>query len=71
MKEERLYKLAYECLLGKWRKAYEDVLNYPSCEFFRSIERELWNELCTLEREMLIISLEYEVKNEISQGSNK
>ena len=62
MKEKRLYELAHECLLGKWGKAYEDVRSYPSCESFKSIERELWNELCTLESEMKIIGLKYEVK---------
>lgn len=54
MKEERLYELAHEALLEKWSRAYADVRSYPSCEFFRPEERELWNELIELEKEMKI-----------------
>lgn len=52
MSEERLYKLAHEALLERWSRRYEDAQNYPGCEFFRSDEKELWNELLNLESEM-------------------
>lgn len=29
MSEERLYKLAYEALLERWSRRYEDVQNHP------------------------------------------
>lgn len=54
MSEERLYKLAYEALLEIWCRTYEEVRNYPGCEFFLSEERKLWNELRNLSNEMKI-----------------
>lgn len=52
MSEERLYQLAYEALLERWSRRYNDVQNYPGNEFFISEEKVLWNELHKLESEM-------------------
>ena len=52
MKEARLYELAYEALLERWGKSYDDVRNYPNCDFFEKKQKELWNELLNLKNEM-------------------
>lgn len=54
MKEERLYKLAYERLFEKWHRAYEELRGYPSCDCFETEEGKLWDELVTLKNEMKI-----------------
>nr|DAI81713.1 MAG TPA: hypothetical protein [Caudoviricetes sp.]DAO20486.1 MAG TPA: hypothetical protein [Caudoviricetes sp.] len=57
--EERLYKLAHECLLEKWCKAYKNARDYPICEFFNQKEKELWNELCNFENEMKLKGIKF------------
>ena len=52
MSEARLYELAYEALLTRWSRSYDDVMNYPNCDFFETKQKELWNELLNLENEM-------------------
>ena len=54
MSEARLYELAHEALLTRWVRSYDDVRNYPNCDFFETKEKELWNELLILETEMKI-----------------
>ena len=39
MKEARLYELAYEALLERWGRSYDDVRNYPNCDFFEKSKR--------------------------------
>lgn len=34
MNEARLYELAHEALLTRWGRSYDDVRNYPNCDFF-------------------------------------
>lgn len=52
MSEARLYELAHEALLSRWSRSYDDVRNYPNCDFFETKQKELWNELLNLENEM-------------------
>ena len=52
MREARLYELAHEALLTRWSMSYDDVRNYPNCDFFETKQKELWNELLNLENEM-------------------
>ena len=52
MSEARLYELAHEALLARWSRSYDDVRNYPNCDFFETKQKELWNDLLNLENEM-------------------
>lgn len=52
MKEERLYKLAYEALSNKWAREYDFLKEHPENEISQIRERELWNELTKCEEEM-------------------
>ena len=40
MSEVRLYELAHEALLTRWRRSYDDVRNYPNCELL-NLENEM------------------------------
>lgn len=42
-----------EALLSRWGRSYDDVRNYPNCDFFETKQKELWNELLNLENEMI------------------
>lgn len=53
MNEARLYELAHEALLTRWGRSYDNVRNYPDCDFFKTKQKELWNELLNLEYEMI------------------
>jgi hypothetical protein len=53
MKEERLYKLAYEALSNKWAREYDFLKEHPEDEISQIRERELWNELIELKEEMM------------------
>lgn len=53
MNEARLYELAHEALLTRWGRSYDDVRNHPNCDFFKTKQKELWNELLNLEHEMI------------------
>lgn len=34
---------------ARWSRSYDDVRNYPNCDFFETKQKELWNELLNLE----------------------
>ena len=36
MNEARLYELAHEALLTRWGRSYDNVRNYPDCDFFKN-----------------------------------
>lgn len=39
MSEARLYELAHEALLTRWSRSYDDVRNYPNCDFLKHSKR--------------------------------
>ena len=59
MKKERLYKLAHEALLNKWRTEFTFLQDNPENEILQSREKELWNELIELKKEMRIKGYKY------------
>ena len=62
MKQERLYELAHEALLNKWRIEFAFLHDNPESEISQSREKELWNELMELEAEMRIKGYKYTIK---------
>ena len=52
MKEKRLYELTRETLLDRWRREYDFLKKYPENEISKIREKELWNELIELDREI-------------------
>lgn len=54
MKESRLYELAREALLDKWGREYDFLNEHPENEISQIKEKELWNELQSLEDEMKV-----------------
>ena len=36
MNEARLYELAHEALLTRWGRSYDNLRNYPDCDFFQN-----------------------------------
>lgn len=52
MNEARLYELAHEALLTRWGRSYDNLMNNPDCDFFKTQQKKLWNELLNLEYEM-------------------
>lgn len=52
MNEERLYKLAHKQLESEWFKFSKRTEKFPNFEKYSIKEKELWNELQELEKEM-------------------
>ena len=52
MNEERLYQLAYKYLEKEWFKFSKKAERFPNFEKYSIKEKELWNELQELEKEM-------------------